>query len=71
MRRKLSWTIGLTAAVAALLLTIHPTIALAHFRHRFLPTTNGVPEIGADAIGGAIAMVAGGLAVLRDRMRRR
>jgi hypothetical protein len=32
------------------------------------PRDGNAPEIGADAIGGAIAIVAGGLAVLRDRI---
>ncbi len=62
MRTNLIRTLGLTAAVVAIY-ALHPTSASARI--------DGVPEIGADAIGGAIAMVAGGLAVLRDRMRRR
>ena len=61
MRLKL--TLGILSAMVALH-ALQPTFASAVF-------TNPVPEIGADAIGGALALVAGGLAVLRDRLRRR
>jgi hypothetical protein len=56
-------TVGLAAAVVVLH-ALHPTFAAASF------TPGDAPEIGADAIGGMIAIVAGGLALLRDRIHR-
>jgi hypothetical protein len=66
MRMRLICTLGLAAAVVGVHF-LDPAPAGA-FNWPFRP--NDAPEIGADAIGGAIAIVAGGLAMLRDRIRR-
>jgi hypothetical protein len=70
MRLKSLSILGFTAAVVALNAP-HPDSAAAWWWWPSHHNGGGAPEIGAEAISGALAIVGGGLALLRDRMRRR